>query len=261
MGVRLPITAIDRFPFSRYFSTNLSVRLRSSLQIRLLSFFAVVVTVGCSQLLAQTSGAILKTGGAVLVNGKQVTRTLALLDSDNIETLSSAVASIIQPGTVVLIGANSRVAYSKDGLTLSSGSATISASTPFIAHVDRATLKPQSARARFAVRETPCSIQIAALEGAVIVNDGTRDVILDSGKSLSLPLLNPAGRTGSSASTTTGTLVEPSCEESAVIVQTSKLPTDSAANVFTWTGTSVSSSALVMLLVHDHPIPISPLGP
>jgi len=226
------------------------------------------VTVGCSQLWAQTSGAVLKAGGAVLVNGKQVTRTLALLDSDNIETLSSAVASITQPGTIVLIGANSRVAYSKDGLTLSSGSATISASSPFSAHVDRATLKPQSAKARFAVRETPCSIQIAALEGSVSVNDGTRDVILDSGKSLSLPLPNPAGKTGNnSASTTTGTLVEPNCGESAVTVQTSKLPTDTAANVFTWAGTSASSSALVMLLVHDRglgagrPIPISPAAP
>jgi hypothetical protein len=245
--------------------------LRSSLQIRALLLFAASLTLCCSQLWAQASGAVLKAGGPVLLNGKQVTRSLALLDADKIETIS-AVASITQPGTWILIGANSTVAYSKDGLTLSSGSATISASAPFSARVDRTTLKPQSAKARFAVRETPCSIQIAALEGAITVNDGTRDVVLDSGKSLSLPLLKPAAKTNiTSTSTATGSAVTPNCDQPVVTPQTAgntlPPPSDTAENVFVWAGTSASSSALVMLLVHDRGVgvgrqtPLSPAGP
>jgi hypothetical protein len=245
-----------------------TVAFEGHLKTRLLRIFAVSLAICCSQLWAQTSGAVLKAGGAVFINGKQAVRPVALIESDSIETLSSGVASITQPGTSVIIGANSRAAYSKDGLTLSSGSATISASAPFAAHVDRTTLKPQSAKARFAVRETPCSIQIAALEGALSINDGRHDVVLDSGKSLSLPILaatrsSTPANTGSNSASTRSAMAANCDQADTTTTQNSRTASsnDNAGDVFVWVTTSTASSILVMSLVSDHRVPVSPQAP
>lgn len=154
-------------------------------------------TLGCllvfsSSLWAQASGAVLQVGGAVQVNGKSVSHSAVLFDSDTVQTSSASAASITQSGSSVIIGSNSQASYSKQAVTLASGSATITTSQQFGARVGSVYVQPSSANARFAVQQTPSQIQIASLDGDLAVNLATKVVTVSSGNSLTLPLVAAA---------------------------------------------------------------------
>jgi hypothetical protein len=181
-------------------------------------------------------------------------RSALLLDSDAVQTFSSP-AAITQPGSHVLIGTNSLVSYSPSGIKLSSGSALVTATVPFSVRAEHLVVQPASAKARFAVRETPCNIQIAALEGGISVNDGSKNLLLDSGKSLSFPLLKSA--TEAAAKTNTDPDCEPATEGGAPQTR----PQNANGNLALFAGSSAGSALLVLWLSDRNQIPISPSGP
>ena len=146
-----------------------------------------------SSMWAQSSGAILQVSGTVQLNGASVSRPAVLFDADKVRTSADSAASITQSGSSMLIGANSEISYSPQGLTLSTGSATITTSQHLGTHIGAAYVRPTSANSRFVVLQTPSKIQIAALEGDLAVRLASKKVVtLNAGNSLSLPLVNSA---------------------------------------------------------------------
>ena len=142
---------------------------------------------------AQSSGAILQVSGTVQLNGASVSRPAVLFDADKVRTSADSAASITQSGSSMLIGANSEISYSPQGLTLSTGSATITTSQHLGTHIGAAYVRPTSANSRFVVLQTPSKIQIAALEGDLAVRLASKKVVtLNAGNSLSLLMVNSA---------------------------------------------------------------------
>lgn len=93
---------------------------------RTVTKMALVVCILCAfAVSAQTQSYLLRSEGAVSVNGIAVPSTALVSDGDVIQTGKGSSAKIAAPGMAMLLGENSRVAVANGKLAVDHGSASI----------------------------------------------------------------------------------------------------------------------------------------
>jgi hypothetical protein len=120
---------------------------------------------------ASNDVAVMRSSGAVALNGNGTPTTTALFKGDKIVTADGAVVTISSPGSTVLIPANSQMVFNGGVLDLTAGTASISTTKGMAAHTDKYTVAPAtSGTAKFEVKKTGSSVLIHATSGVLNVS-------------------------------------------------------------------------------------------
>lgn len=120
---------------------------------------------------ASNDVAVMRSSGAVALNGNGTPTTTALFKGDKIVTADGAVVTISSPGSTVLIPANSQMVFNGGVLDLTAGTASISTTKGMAAHTDKYTVAPAtSGTAKFEVKKTGSLVLIHASSGVLNVS-------------------------------------------------------------------------------------------
>ena len=118
-----------------------------------------------------SDAAVLRSSGAVAVNGSVAPTTTALFKGDTVQTASGGVVTISSPGSTVLIPSNSQMVFNGGVLDLTAGTASISTSKGMAAQMDKYLIAPAtSGTAKFEINKTGNSVLIHASSGALTVS-------------------------------------------------------------------------------------------
>ena len=137
-----------------------------------------------SLLAADTGAAMLYTSGAAWVNGAHVPYSAsAILAGDVVQTRSDSLANINQPGSTVMVLADSLVKFEVASLDVIHGSATVSTSRETALTAGDIKVTPvSSAWTEFNVTHLNGAVRIAARKGDLSVSNGKETVTLAQGQ-------------------------------------------------------------------------------
>ncbi len=149
-----------------------------------------------SAVMAGESGAMVFPATGVSVNGSELSRPSAVLSGDKIATAGSA-ASLTLSGTSVQIAPKSEVVYTNEALTVDNGAANVATSSGESSRVMNLTVRPATnGKARYMLGKRDGKVLVAALEGKIVLNDGSRQMYLEAGKAISMPVAETAPQAG-----------------------------------------------------------------
>jgi hypothetical protein len=115
--------------------------------------------------------AVLRSSGAVAVNGSVAPTTTALFNGDKVQTAAGGVVTISSPGSTVLIPSNSQMVFNGGVLDLTAGTASISTTKDMAAQMDKYLIAPAtSGTAKFEIKKTGSSVLIHASSGVLTVS-------------------------------------------------------------------------------------------
>lgn len=150
---------------------------------RTLIVWALVVTFSASMMLADPgTNAMMYTSGAVVVNGTGAAGTAAVFAGDKIRTADSSAARISMPGSTIIVPSNSALMYSGKSVELNAGQVEINTTNGMAAKVAGLTISPATnGTARFQVAMLEGAVAIAAERGALTINDGETNTVVQEG--------------------------------------------------------------------------------
>ena len=131
--------------------------------------------------------AVLRSSGAVAVNGSVAPTTTALFNGDKVQTAAGGVVTISSPGSTVLIPSNSQMVFNGGVLDLTAGTASISTTKGMAAQMDKYLIAPAtSGTAKFEIKKTGSSVLIHASSGALTVSAAGSTFALAEGATATL---------------------------------------------------------------------------
>jgi hypothetical protein len=151
--------------------------------VRTVISLLLLVVFPVSFVMAGASGAMLYVSGNAMLNGMGVGRSSAVFAGDKIQTSENGAATLTAPGATIVVAAGSSIIYQPDAILLDQGAAAVNTTRGMRAKVDTVTVSPVSKTAKFEVTRSNGLITIAALAGAVTVNDGASSSALAQGQS------------------------------------------------------------------------------
>src|SRR3954447_11413027 len=123
--------------------------------------FAMSVLFPATMMMAETNGAILRSGGPAMLNGAVVSRNAAVLKGDLVSSTTIPV-SLSSNGNTVEMPSNSSLKYEGSSISLESGHAVVTTKNGMTATVDTITVAPSSKSARYEVLKKEGKVTIAA---------------------------------------------------------------------------------------------------
>ena len=136
-----------------------------------------------------SDAAVLRSSGAVAVNGSVAPTTTALFKGDKVETAAGGVVTISSPGSTVLIPSNSQMVFNGGVLDLTAGTASISTTKGMAAQMDKYLIAPAtSGAAKFEIKKTGSSVLIHASSGVLAVSAPGNTFTLAEGATATLAL-------------------------------------------------------------------------
>ncbi len=156
-----------------------------------ITVMCVVLTVmlGVSVVSAQAGGAMLyAVNGDVRVNGQSAGHSTGIFAGDKIDVPASTAGSINLAGSSVVVSPNSSVQYNAGNIEVLQGGARVSTSKGMSASVGPVVVAPKDASAKFDVVSTNNEVVVVSREGALVVKDGSRTMVVPSGSTAELPL-------------------------------------------------------------------------
>ncbi|HKU21946.1 MAG TPA: hypothetical protein VJQ50_13090 [Terriglobales bacterium] len=156
---------------------------------------ALILLLACllpaSQLAAQTSGPMLYPKGKVLVDGRDVSRPIALFAGDKVETSDSASASLAAVGSTVLLSPNTVLTFNPKGLEMGCGHLLVTTVVNRMSsRVANLTVTPQGDVAKYEITRASGKLEIATREGSINVNDGVQTTSVHAGNLISFNSTN-----------------------------------------------------------------------
>jgi len=146
----------------------------------------MILVFPAATMLADAS-AVLAATGQVMVNGSALPRSSAIFAGDRIQTANDATGMLTLKGSTVLLGGNSMLVYDQQAVQLDCGSVLVSTTAGMRVQAGKVRVNPVRAGAKYAMLEQPGSLQIAAREGNLEVENGGERLLLTAGRELSLP--------------------------------------------------------------------------
>lgn len=137
--------------------------------------------------MAAEPSALLSATGKVRVNDNVVPRSATIFFGDRIRTAGRATGTVTSRGSTVFVGGNSALVYAQNGLQLDCGSMLVSTTMGLGARTGEVKVSPVSGQAKYAMLHRDGKVEIAAREGELEVENGSRRLSLVAGKELSLP--------------------------------------------------------------------------
>jgi hypothetical protein len=127
---------------------------------------------------AQSQSYLLRSEGAVSLNGMAVQSSALVSEGDVIQTGKGGSAKIAAPGMAMLVGENSRVALSNGKLALDHGSASVSSTGRTATVSSQYAIEPMGGNAaRYRVSNDGASLWVASAQGHVSVTAPNRSAI------------------------------------------------------------------------------------
>src|SRR5580765_4370675 len=133
---------------------------------------------------ADSSAAMLYTNGPAWVNGSHVPRnSSAIFLGDILQTRSDTVANINQPGSRVMVLADSLVKFEGTSVEIDHGGVSVSTSKGMTTTAGEVKVAPASdGWTEFNVSDVDGTVRIAAKKGDLLVSDGKETVTLAQGQ-------------------------------------------------------------------------------
>ena len=133
---------------------------------------------------ADSNAAMLYTNGPAWVNGSHVPRnSSAIFLGDMLQTRSDTVANINQPGSRVMVMADSLVKFEGTSVEIDHGGVSVSTSKGMATTAGEVKVAPASnGWTEFNVSDVDGTVRIAATKGDVLVTDGKETVTLAQGQ-------------------------------------------------------------------------------
>src|SRR5215467_7483563 len=133
---------------------------------------------------ADSSAAMLYTNGPAWINGAHVPRnSSAIFLGDLLQTRSDTVANINQPGSRVMVLADSLVKFEGTSVEIDHGGVSVSTSKGMTTTAGEVKVAPASnAWTEFNVSDVDGTVRIAAKKGDLLVSDGKETVTLAQGQ-------------------------------------------------------------------------------
>ena len=142
-------------------------------------------------MMAGEMGAMVLPSGSVALNGNAVTRPTAVFAGDQIQTADGSVSMTLLGGNVQ-ISPKSSMMYAPGTVTLGQGAMRVVTSSGVTGRVLNLTVHPASSGAvKYEVDLRGGKVLVAALQGTLRINDGSRTVMLEAGKVISMPVPQP----------------------------------------------------------------------
>lgn len=139
-------------------------------------------------LMADSASAVLYASGNVNVNGSAVNRSVTVFDGDTIHTAANSAGTLALKGTSIVVQGGSTVVFTRSGLRLDTGAASVKTTQGVTASIGGYLVAPAEMNGRFAVIQSGSQITVAALEGALRITGAGRNFAVKPGQSLSLAL-------------------------------------------------------------------------
>jgi hypothetical protein len=137
-----------------------------------------------SLLAADSNAAMLYTNGAAWVNGSHIPRSSsAIFSGDLLQTPSDSVANIDEPGSSIMVLANSLVQFDLSSVKIEHGAVTVSTSKGVGTTAGDVKIRPASYRwTEFDVVDVDGVVRIAARKGDLTIDDGNSVATLAQGQ-------------------------------------------------------------------------------
>lgn len=162
-------------------------------QSRLWNVVSVVMAlVFPMSMMAGGTGAMAVPSGPVTVNGSAMARPAAIFAGDRIETAAGSM-SLTMTGSAVQVAPGSSVVYEPSRLQLAGGGVRVSTTSGLAGQVRNLSVRPAgNGQSQYTVAERQGKILIAALQGAVQVNDGRQQILVAANHAVAIPVQDNA---------------------------------------------------------------------
>ena len=130
---------------------------------------------------------MLRSNGGVSVNGSPATSVTTVFAGDRIETAPKAVGNITVTGSSLLLEENSSMVFNGQDMDFYCGGGTIQTTQSMSARYGRLAVKPVKDTARYQVLQSGPTLKISAMDGDLILSDGTKDLNVPAGRSMNVP--------------------------------------------------------------------------
>lgn len=145
----------------------------------------LILTLFVTMLLADTKGGMLRSSGAVSVNGKTVPGSMALFAGDKISTASHGVATIMASGSVLTLSSGSSLTYGSNAVEVGCGHLAVTAlHRGLTAEVRNLRITPAAADSTYDIANGAGKLTIDVRAGSALVDDGQQRMTLLAGKEL-----------------------------------------------------------------------------
>jgi hypothetical protein len=136
-------------------------------------------------LFAGTKGAILRSSGSVMVNGKSVPASTALFAGDKVSTASQGVATIMSAGSVLTLSSGSWLTYGAHLIEVGCGHLAVTAlHRGLTAEVRNLRITPAADDSTYDVSNSGGKLTIGVRAGSALVDDGQQHMTVVAGKEL-----------------------------------------------------------------------------
>lgn len=153
---------------------------------KLVSF--VMTLVFPLSMMAGTPAAMAVPSGSVTVNGNAFAHPAAIFAGDRVDTTEGTLA-MTMAGSSVQVGSKSSVQLASNRLQIASGGARILTTSGMAGQVRNLSVRPASdARSVYTVAERNGKILVAALEGAVTLDDGRQQILVAANHAVAIPV-------------------------------------------------------------------------
>jgi hypothetical protein len=147
----------------------------------------MMVAMPAALMAAETNAAMVTAKGTYSVNGSQA-KNSTVMAGDRVETAAKSEAVIRTKKSAVVVPESSAVVYNGDRVQLASGQMMVMTKGGMAASMGDVQIKPAGAAARYEVSLTNGVQRVAALEGDLIVTNGTQTYTLSAGKQMTRPV-------------------------------------------------------------------------
>ena len=147
----------------------------------------IVVAMPAGLLAAETNSAMLSAKGNYTINGSKAKAT-AVMAGDRVSTGTDSEAVVRTRHNAVVVPASSDVVYTSNNVELTSGQVLVMTRAGMSASMDDVKVRPASSAARFELSQRDGQQRVAALEGDLIVTNGTQTYTLHAGKQMTRPM-------------------------------------------------------------------------
>jgi len=158
----------------------------------------IVVAMPAALTAADTNSAVVTAKGTYSINGNTA-KNSAVMAGDRIETAAKSEAVIRTKNSAVVVPEKSAVVYDAANVKLSSGQVLVMTKAGMSATIGDVQVKPAAGSARYELSQSNGVQRVAALQGDLIVTNGTQTYTLPAGKQMTRPLRAAAPQTGAEA--------------------------------------------------------------
>jgi len=150
---------------------------------RTIVVFLLIALCSVASLAGSHSSAVLKSTGAVVLNGAGAPATTAIFSGDTVRTTTGSVLTISAPGSTILLPQNSQLTFKGNSVDLTGGKATITTTKGMSVAADRYLVGPgASGTAQYEIERSGDGLLVHASKGPVTIKSSGKAVTLTEGQ-------------------------------------------------------------------------------